>query len=421
MERKRNTLLVVDDEVDVLDSLRHQFHRTYRVLTSPSGAEAIELLEKNDVEVILTDQRMPGMPGDVLLRQARILKPDTIRMLFTGYADIQAVINAVNEGHIFRYILKPWDTAELEGIIRQGVEQYDLLTERRRLIGELQAANAQLVEANNELARAGQLKTAFIEVASHEFNTPITLVLGLAELLRLANPNRSDQETEIVRQIAASGKQLSRLVKNMLTLLRAEDFRRTLQRSPVRLSDLIANVVDQVRPFLNARRIHVQVATAENLGTFEVDADKISAVLINLLTNAIKFTPDQGEVELSARLNASDEAEIVVEDRGVGLEPAAIPHLFQPFFTQFDPSRHSSGDFGFCKRGLGLGLSIAKQFVDLHGGRIFAEAVETGGTRVTVILPRRSESGRGPAGMRSSGSDGSEAPPDGPPVRPLSS
>ena len=122
-------------------------------------------------------------------------------MLFTGYADIQAVINAVNEGHIFRYILKPWDSAELEGIIRQGIEQYELLAERRRLIAELQEANARLVEANGELARAGQLKTAFIEVASHEFNTPITLVLGLTELLRLSNPDRSDQEQEILRQI----------------------------------------------------------------------------------------------------------------------------------------------------------------------------------------------------------------------------
>ena len=107
MERRRHTLLVVDDEVDVLDSLRHQFHRTYRVLTCASGTQAIELLEQNEVDVILTDQRMPGMSGDVFLRRARQLKPDTIRMLFTGYADIQAVISAVNEGHIFRYILKP--------------------------------------------------------------------------------------------------------------------------------------------------------------------------------------------------------------------------------------------------------------------------------------------------------------------------
>jgi signal transduction histidine kinase len=389
IEQRKHTLLIVDDEVDVLDSLRHQFHRTYRVLTSPSGSKAIEILQHDDVDLILSDQRMPGMSGDIFLRQARQRKPDTIRMLFTGYADIQAVINAVNEGHIFRYILKPWDTVELEGIIRQGVEQYDLLAERRRLVTQLQTANAQLLQANEELARAGQLKTAFIEVASHEFNTPITLVLGLTELLRLGNPHRPGDEQEILRQINASGRQLARLVTNMLTLLRAEDFRRTLLRSPVKLVDLIERVIEQVRPFIHVRQIRLQAELADDLGTFEIDADKISAVLINLLTNAIKFTPDGGRIDLIARRSAGDEAEIDVEDRGVGLEPQALKHLFQPFFTQFDPSRHSSGDFGFCKRGLGLGLSIARQFVDMHEGRIEAESREGGGTRITVHLPRR--------------------------------
>ena len=190
MEQRRHTLLIVDDEVDVLESLRHLFHRTYRVLTASGGGQALELLDEHEVHLILSDQRMPGMSGDVFLSQARRLQPDAIRMLFTGYADIQAVINAVNEGHIFRYILKPWDAVELEGIIRQAAEQYELLAERKRLIAELQAANAQLTQANEELAEAGQLKSAFIEVASHEFNTPITLVLGLSELLRLLNPDR---------------------------------------------------------------------------------------------------------------------------------------------------------------------------------------------------------------------------------------
>ena len=92
------------------------------------------------------------MSGDQFLREARRLKPDAIRMLFTGYADIQAVISAVNEGHIFRYILKPWDSVELEAIIRQGVEQYELLAERKRLITELQAANREL-DAGQRRAR----------------------------------------------------------------------------------------------------------------------------------------------------------------------------------------------------------------------------------------------------------------------------
>ena len=397
MEQKRHTLLVVDDEVDVLESLRHQFHRGYRVLTSVSGRQAIEILQTDNVEVILSDQRMPGMSGDQFLREARRLKPDAIRMLFTGYADIQAVISAVNEGHIFRYILKPWDSGELESIIRQGVEQYELLAERKRLVTELQATNGELWRANEELDRAGQLKTAFIEVASHEFNTPITLVLGLTELLRLCNPMRSDQEHEILRQIMASGKQLARLVTNMLTLLRAEDFRKTLERRPVNLAELIHRVADQVRLFTHARHIQLQTRLADDLGAFDIDADKISAVLINLLTNAIKFTPDGGAIELTAQLSEADLAEIKVNDRGVGLEPTELRHLFQPFFTQLDPSRHSSGDFGFCKRGLGLGLSIAKQFVEMHGGKITAQSRDGGGTQITVALPRHAKADAEPA------------------------
>ncbi len=390
MAERRHTLLVVDDEVDVLESLRHQFHRKYHVLTSSSGPEAIEILKNHDVHLILTDQRMPGMSGDVFLHRARELKPDAIRMLFTGYADIQGVISAVNEGQIFRYILKPWDSFELEAIIRQGAEQYDLLAERRRLLAELQSANEELVRANDELARAGQIKTAFIEVASHEFNTPITLVLGLTELLRLSNPSRPDQEQEILRQITASGRQLSRLVTNILTLLRADDFRKTLERKAVDLRELIERVLDQVRPLAVVRNLRLATKVAEDLGYFEIDADKISAVLVNLLTNAIKFTPDGGLIEVSARAYGSEAAEIRVEDRGVGLDPEALKHLFQPFFTELDPSRHSSGDFGFCKRGLGLGLTIAKQFVEMHGGYISASSREGGGTLITVRLPRGS-------------------------------
>jgi signal transduction histidine kinase len=393
MGQKRHTLLIVDDEPDVLDSLRHQFHRTYRVLTRTSGTEAVETLTTDEVDLILSDQRMPGMTGDQLLKRARELKPEAIRMLFTGYADIQAVISAVNEGHIFRYILKPWDSAELEGIIRQGVDQYDLLAERRRLIAELQSTNAQLVTANQELARAGKRKTTVNEVARHEINTPINLVLGFTELLKLSSVNRPDQEMEILRQITSSGRQLARLVTNMLTLLRAEDFRRTLKTEPVNLIELIQKVIDQVRPFLDSRRLKLVTELDEDLGPFELDAEKISAVLINLITNAIKFTPDGGTIELVGRAAPEQTVEILVQDRGVGLVPDELRHVFQPFFTQLDPSRHSSGDFGFNKRGLGLGLSIAKSFVEMHGGTIAAECRDGGGTRITVRLPRLASRG----------------------------
>ena len=138
---------------------------------------------------------------------------------------------------------------------------------------------------------------------------------------------------EILRQITASGRQLARLVTNMLTLLRAEDFRRTLKTNPVNLVELIQKVVDQVRPFLEARRLKLLTELDEDLGSFELDADKIAAVLINLITNAIKFTPDGGTIELVARPAPDQNVEILVQDRGVGLDPEALKHVFQPFFT----------------------------------------------------------------------------------------
>lgn len=385
---RRHTLLIVDDEVDVLESLRHLFHRTYRVLTASTGEQAVEVLHGTDVHLILSDQRMPGMSGDVFLSHARRIQPDAVRMLFTGYADLQAVINAVNQGQIFRYILKPWDAAELEGIIRQAGEQYEILADRKRLIAQLQVANLQLTTANEELARAGQLKSAFIEVASHEFNTPITLVLGLSELLRLLNPDRIEQERAIIERISMAARQLARLITNTLTLMRADDFKRTLQRAPVDLTDLLHRTLEKIQPFIQARKLKLNTQIAPGLGTFFLDAEKIDAAVLNLLTNAIKFTPDENQITLSAVLKDHDEVEIVVADSGIGLDPASLLQLFQPFFTQFDPSRHSSGDFGFNKRGLGLGLSIVKLFVELHGGSVSAESEHGVGTRLRIRLPR---------------------------------
>jgi signal transduction histidine kinase len=385
----RPALLIVDDEVDVLDSLRYLFHRRYRVLTAEGGERALEILRDEEVHVILSDQRMPGMTGDVLLGHARKLDPDAVRMLFTGYADLDAVIRAVNEGHIYRYIVKPWDPSELESIVGQAIEQYQLLADRKRLIAELRGANARLTQVNASLAEASQLKTAFIEVASHEFNTPITLVLGLSELLLLKDPGRNAEDRQVIEQIARSAKQLARLVADTLTLMRSNAFGTTVHRSPVDLGFLLHEAADRLMPFVQVRRLRFDVDVAADLGTFELDAPKVRDAVLNLLTNALKFTPDGGEIALSARLTGADEAQIVVEDKGIGMEDRAVKRLFEPFFTEFDPSRHSTGDFGFEKRGLGLGLCIVRQFVELHGGRIDAESERGRGTRVTIHLPRR--------------------------------
>jgi serine/threonine protein kinase/ActR/RegA family two-component response regulator len=143
--------LVVDDELGVLDSIQQLLRREFQILRAGGGAQALDLLQQNEVSLILVDQRMPGMTGDCFLQKARELKPEVIRVLLTGYCDLQLLIRAVNEGQIFRYLSKPWDDNELLGVVRQGVEHYELVQERSKLTSELQATNGQLQTANTRL------------------------------------------------------------------------------------------------------------------------------------------------------------------------------------------------------------------------------------------------------------------------------
>ena len=133
----KHSILLVDDEPEILFSLRGLLRREFDLHTANSGAEALEVLHKHPVHVIMTDQRMPAMTGVELLRRARGECPEAIRMIFTGYADIKAVIDAVNQGQIYRYLTKPWDPDELLAVLRQACDYYDHIAERRRLLRDL--------------------------------------------------------------------------------------------------------------------------------------------------------------------------------------------------------------------------------------------------------------------------------------------
>ncbi|GIW88565.1 MAG: hypothetical protein KatS3mg108_2889 [Isosphaeraceae bacterium] len=386
---QRPRILIVDDEPDVVATLEYLLRRRYRVLTASSANEARDVLQREDIQVILCDQRMPGITGDRLLVEARALRPEAVRILLTGYADIQAVQRAINDAGIFRYVPKPWDSAELEEIVAQAVEHHSLIRERRILLEQLHAANEKLRAANAELAEADALKTAFLEVASHELNTPITIILGLADLLLLENPHRPDADRQSIEQIAASARQLSRLVGTMLKLSHANDFRNPLRCEPTDLAGLCESVADQLQPIVDHRRLRLERFIDHELGEFWIDPDKIRDVVANLLSNAIKFTPDGEQIRLElGRDLDTDGARLIVADHGIGLDPRSLENLFQPFFTEFDASTHSSGDFGFRKRGLGLGLSLVRRFVELHAGSVEAASSPGQGTTITVHLPR---------------------------------
>ncbi len=133
----KHPILLVDDEPEILFSLRGLLRREFDLHTAQSGAEALDILRRQPIHVIMTDQRMPEMTGIELLRRARGESPEAIRMVFTGYADIKAVIDAINHGQIYRYLTKPWDPDELVAVLHEACAEYDRIAEGRRLLLDL--------------------------------------------------------------------------------------------------------------------------------------------------------------------------------------------------------------------------------------------------------------------------------------------
>ena len=221
----RHTILVVDDEPDVVKSVQDLLRLEFKVLGATRAKAAMDIMRTEEVHVVMTDQRMPEITGVEFLRQIRGDYPEAIRLLFTGYADIRAVIDAINQGNVYRYITKPWDPEELETIIRQAVERYDLLVERRRLMENLQVSNTELNRANTELSRANELKRAFIQVASHELRTPLTILLGL-EQLALQQTIESNPIRPLLIRMDSAGKRLQRIIDQLVKMLSAGNFDR---------------------------------------------------------------------------------------------------------------------------------------------------------------------------------------------------
>jgi DNA-binding NtrC family response regulator len=142
-EQSKHPILVVDDEPEILQSLRGLLRLEFEVHTAHNGFEALEILQRQPIHVVMTDQRMPEMTGVQLLSQVQGESPEAMRIVFTGYADIKAVIDAINQGRIFRYITKPWDPDELRALLHQACAEYEQIVARKRLLTDLRSYVAQ--------------------------------------------------------------------------------------------------------------------------------------------------------------------------------------------------------------------------------------------------------------------------------------
>jgi signal transduction histidine kinase len=254
-----------------------------------------------------------------------------------------------------------------------------------RAMGELDAHYRQEREASRALGRLNKMKSDFIVLASHELRTPLTVLKGYTDawMAGLAG------EVPRPESIQACNRMVDRMVEafhNIIETLRLEG-NPVLARERIDLAALVREAAADLGAFASARGQTLDLDAAALLPV-QGDPGKLRLVLINLLQNASKFTPDGGRIRVAATAGEA-EVRVVVEDTGVGIDPAEAQAVFERFYTGRDTSRHSSGTFEFLAMGPGLGLAVAKGYVEAHGGRIWVESEGKGrGSRFIVALPR---------------------------------
>ena len=389
MSEKKHGILVVDDERENLLALRRVFRKDYELHMAESGSEALNVLGEVQVSCVISDQRMPEMTGVELLTHVRARKPDVVRMILTGYTDVEDIISSINDGHIYRFITKPWNKDDLEVTIRRALDHYEQTLRVQALLRELEQKNRELLELD-------RMKSEFMTIASHELRTPLVKISGYTDLLeRGTGGELAPMGQKFLKVIREGTDRLVQVTNHIMDATRLERPTVELELATVNLAALLERIRAEMDPFAAQRRQTLRLEVPEPLPTLQGAEPELYKAIINVVMNAIRFTPDEGSIVVSAR-PLDGGAEVAVTDTGIGIEPAHHQRIFDKFFAIKNSDYHFSGTFEFLSGGMGLGLAIARKLIEAHRGRIQVESELNRGSTFRIWLPAA-----GPAGMTS--------------------
>ena len=258
-------------------------------------------------------------------------------------------------------------------LLKTFATQSALAIQNARLFREIEDKNRQIEAANRH-------KSEFLANMSHELRTPLNAIIGFSEVLQeKLFGELNEKQAEYTDDILTSGRHLLSLINEILDLSKVEAGRMELELAPFDLPQAIDNARTFVRERAAKHGIALDVNVDERLGDFVGDERKIKQILLNLLSNAVKFTPEGGRIGIEAR-QTEGSVQISVTDTGVGIVLEDQPKIFEEF-------RQVGGDYTQKKEGTGLGLTLAKKFVELHGGKIWVTSEPGKGSRFTFTLP----------------------------------
>lgn len=367
--------LLVDDLEENLVALEALLRRDgLTCLKARSGDEALELLLTHEVALALLDVQMPGMDGFQLaefMRGNARARHVPIIFVTAGSADSQRRFRGYEAGAV-DFIQKPIEADILRG---KAAVFFDLFQQKRQI--QIQRDKMEAYAA--QLRAADQRKNEFLAVLGHELRNPLmALRAGLQLMEREDAPSRT---ASIRERMATQVFHLSRLIEDLLDVSRIDQGKINLRLERVSIHTVLSSAVDTSRPKIDAGGHSLSVRLPEDPAWVTADFTRLSQVVSNLLTNAAKYTPPGGEIRLFAH-PGDDSIEIVVEDNGVGIAPELQSSIFNMYTQLPGPDVRSS-------EGLGIGLALVKQLVDLHKGGIAVHSDGSGkGSRFTVRLPR---------------------------------
>lgn len=379
------SILVVDDRPSnllALEALLAPLEQ--RLIRAQSGAEALVRAEAEELALVLMDVNMPKLDGFETVAQLRRLKNgrDVPVIFVTAIHDAREHMARGYQHGAVDYVSKPFDPEFLVAKVSWFVSLWQrgvLIKRQERLIQEREREAAREQALREAAEAATRAKDEFLAMVSHDLLTPLTAIIGWAEMIKkgMLDPPHVEKAVDTILHCAGAQRDL---IEDLLDISRVIAGKLDVRPAPIDLRDVVERVVETLAPSARAGGIEIAVvrgSPAPVLG----DAERLEQLIGNLLQNAIKFSKRGGHVELSLREDSDGNLILRVRDWGAGIPAELLPHVFE---------RYKQGADGRARGGLGLGLAIARHIAELHGGVIEAASAGEGqGATFTLKLPIR--------------------------------
>ncbi len=385
-------ILCIDDESIVLDALKEQIQKEFTseflVEVAESGDEAMEIFEElinegYEIPVVIADFIMPGMKGDALLEKIHSIRPAAKKILLTGQASIEGIGHAINKADLYRFIPKPWEKQDLVLTIKEALKSFDqekTILQQNEELTELNINLEKKVEQRTqELRELNATKDKFFSIIAHDLKNPFNTLMGFTELL-LENLNDYNQEKleEFISILHETSKQSYALLENLLEWSRSQTGRIQMNPEKIDLYELVEENINLLLNHASKKKIKL-INEIASPSIVTADANMIRTVIRNLVSNAIKYTNENGIITASASQD-NGSVKVSIADTGIGMIPENVEKLFR-----IDVNYSTKGTAN--ETGTGLGLILCKEFINKNGGKIWVESEFGKGSRFKFTLP----------------------------------